>query len=262
MYYEVSATLASTGYQSGVATLYENSSLASTTITTSVPKNIGAGQTFNVTAVVSPIAGYTGSNVPTGYVDFNVCGSNSNGESSCQGTAEPVGAGGVATLTVGGGEYPGLFSYEAVYTGDTNFYSSNAKSKNTLIEKSDTTVALSEPGGFASTDGSPVAITASVTVPDGGGGSTLVGPPTGNVTFTITDPNGNAVTCQGGNVIALPTSPFQTPGSVTCFLPPGTLTLLAPPAATDYTVQVNYSGDSDFGQSAAKAVQVVVPLVD
>jgi len=261
VYYKVSATLASTGYQPGVASLYENASLASTSVTASVPKDVGAGQTFNVTAVVQPIAGYTGSNVPTGYVNILVCGGNSNGNDGCEGGASAVGPGGVAVLTVGGGEFPGTYTYTAVYTGDTNFYSSNTKAKSMFIDKSDTTTSLSEAGGFASTDGAPVAITATVAVPDGADGSSLVGPPTGNVTFTITDPNGNPVSCQGGNVIALPEAPFETEGSVTCYLPPGTLTDLTPPQ-TDYTVQASYGGDSDYGTSAAHAVQVVVPPAD
>lgn len=258
VYYKVSATLAATGYQSGVATLYENASLASTTVTTSVPKNLGAGQTFDVTTVVKAAGGYTGSNVPTGYVNVTVCGGNSNGFDGCQGGAAPVGPGGVATFTVGGGEYPGNYSFQATYTGDSNFYSSSAKVKSTFIDHSDTNIVLSEPGGFVSTDGSAVAITATVVVPDGGDGSTLVGPPSGNVTFTITDPNGNPVSCQGGNVQALPIDPFQTEGSVTCFLAPGTLTDLTPPE-TDYTVQASYEGDSDFTPSNGKAIQVVVP---
>ena len=105
-----------------------------------------------------------------------------------------------------------------------------------FIDRSATSLTLSEPGGFVSVDGSAVTITATVVVPDGADGSSLVGPPTGNVTFTITDPDGNPVTCQGGNVQALPDSSYQTQGSVTCFLPPGSLTDTTPPQ-TDYTVQ-------------------------
>ncbi len=257
VYYKVSATLTAAGYQSSVGSLYENAALASTDTTTSVPKNIGAGQTFAVTAVVTP-ADYTGSNTPTGFVNILVCGNNSDGNDGCQGGAAPVGPGGVAALTIGGGEYPGEYSYQAVYTGDSNFYSSTARSKFIFIGKSPTDVSLSEPGGFYSTDGSAVGITATVVATNGAAGSTLVGPPTGNVTFTITDPNGNAVTCQGGNVVPLPIAPEETEGSVTCLLPPGTLTDLTPPA-TDYTIQVNYSGDSDYTSSNGRAVQVVVP---
>ena len=46
-------------------------------------------KTFNVTAVVQPIAGYTGSNVPTGYVNILVCGGNSNGNDGCEGGLPP-----------------------------------------------------------------------------------------------------------------------------------------------------------------------------
>ena len=112
-----------------------------------------------------------------------------------------------------------------------------------------------------SIDGDAVAITATVAVPDGADGSTLVGPPTGNVTFTITDPNGNPVTCQGGNVQALPDRSYETQGSVTCFLPPGTLTDLTPPQ-TDYTVQANYRVTRTTCRATPSAVQVVVPPAD
>jgi hypothetical protein len=261
VYYKVSATLASPGYQPGVASLFENASLGSSTVKTSVPKDLGAGQTFDVTAIVTPIAGYTGSSLPTGYVNITICGANSNGSNGCQGGAEPVGPGGVATLVVGGGESPGSYQYQAIYTGDTNFYSSIARAKSVSIDKSDTVLSLSEPGGFVSINGDAVAITATVAVPDGGDGSSLVGPPTGNVTFTITDPNGNPVTCEEGNVQALPTSNYETQGSVTCLLPPGTLTDLTPPQ-TDYKVVVDYQGDSDYVASEAKADQIVVPPAD
>jgi len=258
IYYKVTATLSAAGYQSGVGSIFENSALVATNITTSVPKTIGTGETFDVTAVVTPATGYTGSNLPTGYVNILVCGNNSNGNDGCQGGAAPVGTGGVATLTIGGGEYLGDYTYRAVYTGDSNFYSSTAKTRLITIEKSPTTTALTEPGGFYSTDGAAVAITATVAATNGAAGSTLIGPPTGNVTFTITDPNGNAVTCTGGNVVPLPTSPGEVEGSVTCILPPGTLIDSTPPL-TKYTVAVNYSGDSDYVASNGRAVQFVVP---
>ena len=261
LYYKVSATLTATGYESSTATLYENSSLAATTVSIAVPKTLGAGQTFVVTATVTPASGYTGTNTPTGYVNLVVCGENSNGDDGCQGGATPVGPGGVASLTVGGGEYPGYYSSQAVYTGDTNFYSSTAKQRSFNVGKSNTELSLSEPGGFYSTDGAAVDITATLVATDGAAGSTLVGPPTGNIVFTITDPNGNPVTCAGGNVMTLPIDPDQTEGSVTCDLPPGTLTDLTPPV-TDYTVQVNYAGDSDYQMTSAKATQVVVSAAD
>ena len=140
--------------------------------------------------MVAPVGGYTGSNTPGGYVNITVCGSNSNGNDGCQGGAAPVGPGGVATLTVGGGEYIGTYSYQAVYTGDTNFYGSTAKAKYIYVGKATTSLSLTEPGGNYSVDGALVAITATLVADNGGAGSTLIGPPTGNITFTVTDPIG------------------------------------------------------------------------
>lgn len=258
IYFKVTASVVATGFANAAASLFENSQLTSSNLSTSVPKNIATGQTFDVTAVVTPVAGYTGTNTPTGYVNILVCGNNSNGNNGCQGGAVPVGAGGVATLTIGGGEYIGDYSYQAVYTGDTNFYTSTARSKYFFVGKDNTSLTLTEPGGFASYDGAAVAITATV---DTGNvaGSTLIGPPTGTVTFTITGPSGT-VDCAGGDTMPLAQNPGQVEGSVSCFLPPGTLTDPTPPE-TDYTIQASYSGDSDYGVSNARTVQVVVPPI-
>ena len=259
IYFKVTATVSATGFTNAAATLFENSRLTSTSLTTSVPKNISTGQTFDVTAVVTPVTGYTGTNLPGGFVNILVCGSNSNGNNGCQGGAVPVGAGGVAVLTIGGGEYIGSYSYQAVYTGDTNFYTSTARSKFFFVGKDPTQLTLTEPGGFASYDGDAVAITATLTTGNVAG-STLIGPPTGTVTFTITGPSGT-VHCAGGDTMSLAQDPGQVEGSVSCFLPPGTLTNSTPPA-TDYTVHASYSGDSNYVVSNDQVVQMVVaPIV-
>lgn len=256
VYYQITATLNSPTYQSSTGTMFENAALWGTTMTESAPKGIGAGQSFDITATVAPVSGYAGSFVPTGFVNILVCGGNSNSGTGCQGAAVPVGPDGSATLTVGGGEFPGEYTYQAAYAGDSNFYGSSVKNKYFGVGLSPTQLSLSEPGGFYSVDGSAVAITATVATANGAAGSTLIGPPTGTVTFAITGPSG-AVTCAGGNAIALAANPGQAEGSVTCFLPIGTLTNSAPPI-TSYTVAVNYSGDSNFGVSKASAVQTVV----
>jgi hypothetical protein len=259
IYFKVTATLSSTQYAPSTGTIYENSALASTTTSTSVPKNIGTGQTFSVTAVVAPTAGYSGQSIPTGFVNFLVCGNNSNGYNGCQGGASPVAADGTSSFMVGGGEYIGAYSYSAVYVGDTNFYSSTARAKYFSVSKSTTMITLSETGGFTSFDGQAVAITATVSVPNGAAGSTLIGPPSGTVTFTITGPNG-PITCADGNTVSLPIDPGQVEGSVACFLPPGTLTNSTPPA-TAYSIQASYSGDSSYVASNGRANQIVVPVV-
>ena len=257
IYYKVSATLTATGYLSSVGSLFEF-----------VPGrdhagDVGAEEHPDRPDVRRDRSGHAGERLhgvePAGRVRQHPgLRLQLERQQRLPGRGRPGGAGGVATLTIGGGEYIGTYSYQAVYTGDSNFYGSTAKSKYIYVGKATTSLSLTEPGGNYSTDGALVAITASVVADNGGAGSTLIGPPTGNVTFTVTDPNGNAVSCEGGNTIALPINPGQTEGSVTCVLPPGTLTDLTPPD-TLYTVQVNYAGDSDYVASNARMVQNVVP---
>lgn len=257
LYYKVTAVLSSSLYATASTSIFVNSALASTQTVTSIPRDLGAGESFAVTAVVTPTGGYAGSAVPGGFVNVLVCGNNSNGLNGCQGGAVPVSPTGIATYTVGGGEFPGSYSYAAIYVGDQNFYSSTARPKYVAISKSSTQTVLSEAGGFASFDGQAVAITATVIVPNGAAGSTLVGPPTGSVTFSITAPDGSTVSCADGNTLALPVDPGQAQATVTCFLPPGTLTDSTPPT-TSYFVHAAYSGDSDYVISNGQTQQVVV----
>lgn len=257
IYYAVTATLVSTGYAATSATVYMNSGLAGTDTTISSIHGIGAGESITVTATVTPV-GYSGGLTPTGYVNVLVCGNNSNGSDGCQGGASPVGVGGVATFTVGGGEYPGEYSVSAIYTGDDNFYSSTAHNRNFVVGLSDTTLNLSEYGGFSSESGNAVTLTATVDAPDGAAGSTLIGPMTGTITFTVTDPSNNTYTCASGNVVTLATAPDEVEGTATCFLPPGTLNTTST-VGTPYAVVATYSGDSDYRASRASATQLVVP---
>jgi len=203
--------------------------------------------------------GYAGSNTPTGFVNFLVCGSNSQGVNSCQGGVAPVAAV-AATFLVGGGEVPGSYTVVAVYTGDANFYTSTSRTRGIFVTRSPTQVLLNQYGGFVTISGQTAVITATVNAPDGAAGSVLIGPMSGNVTFTITDPGSNPVTCADGNVVPLATSPGQVEGTATCVLPPGTLTT-TPPANSTYTVQVSYAGDFNYLASAASVSEVVVPAV-
>ena len=257
LYYVVTARLADPNYSGASATLYLNASLWSTTTKLSLPKKVVAGQTFAVVATVTPEAGYAGAAPVGGYVNITVCGGNSNGSDGCQGGAAAV-VNGTASITIGGGEYPGYYNFYAVYSGDANFYGSTVKRGTFSVDRSGVSMGLTEPYGFVSIDGAPVGITATLTTDNGSVGSTLVGPPTGTVTFTITGPNG-PVSCDGGDVVQWGSAPGQSEGSVTCYIAGG-LALVAPPQ-TDYTVQVVYSGDSNYTGGGAKVTQVVVPAV-
>ncbi len=100
-----------------------------------------------------------------------------------------------------------------------------------------------------------------MTAADGSAGSTLVGPPTGSVTFTITDPNGNTYDCADGNTVVLDEGPYDE-GVADCQLPPGELIDLSlPNGDTDYTVTVAYPSDGDFQSSRTMYTQEVVPPV-
>ena len=259
VYYTITATLADPNYQTASATLYENSARSSTNTTVDAPKNVTAGETFAVTATVTAIG--SASTVPTGQVDITVCGENSNGGNGCQGGPVSVAADGTAQFVVGGGEYVGSYSYYATYLGDQNYYGSTAKRKALVITRSPTSIAITSSEN-PSLDGDGVVFTATLTAANGSGGSTLVGPPSGTLDFTITGPAGS-YTCDGPNGNSIPLDNGQADeGVATCFLPPGTLTDSAAPLPTGYTVHVGYTSDGEYGSSVNNITQTVVPLID
>ena len=258
VYYTVTATLVDPNYQGASATLYENTSLLSTDTTVTVGKGITAGETFPVTATVTPLS--SSSNPPTGGVDITVCGSNSNGDNDCQGAIEAVAPNGVAVLSVGGGEFPGNYSAYATYVGDQNYLGSTAKKHPFGVTQAPTTIAI-QSSENPSVDGDPVTLTATITAANGGADSTLVGPPTGNLVFTITSASGS-FTCAGGNSVPLDNGQADE-DLAQCYLPAGTLTDPAAPSGnTNYSVRVDYSSDGDFLSSHATMTQVVVPAID
>lgn len=260
VYYTITATLAGPEYSGSSAALYETSGQLSTDTQVSRPGGITAGETFDVTATVTPVDPPS-SLSPTGYAEITVCGPNDNGNNGCQGTPEPVDASGVATLVVGGGEYPGDYVVSARYEGDQNYLPSTAKSETMHIGLAPTSITVVSSEN-PSVDGDPVSLLAEVTADNGSSGSTLVGPPSGSVTFTITDPNGNTYSCQNGNTVPLDNGQYDE-GVAQCYLPPGTLTNLnGPDGSTDYTVHVTYPNDGDFGGSQVHYTQTVVPPVE
>ena len=257
VYYSVTATLSDPNYTGASATLYETSGELGTDTSVSHPSGVTAGETFNVTATVTAV-GPPSSLPPTGNVDISVCGENSNGDDGCQGALEPVDPNtGLAVLSVGGGEYPGQYDVYAEYEGDSNYQPSTAKKESMHIDLAPTAIAVVSSEN-PSNSGDAVSLTAEVTATDGSAGSTLVGPPTGEVTFTITDPNNGTYQCADGNTVELDNGPYDE-GVAQCYLPPGTLTNLnGPDGDTDYTVSVSYPSDGDFTSSHLNYTQVVV----
>ena len=257
VYYTVTATLVGDpNFLTASATLYENTTMTATNTTVVPDKHVVAGQTFNVTATVTPVA--SSAYVPGGQVEISVCGANSNGGNGCQGGPVDVQPNGTAVFTVGGGEFPGTYSVYAIYLGDQNFQGSTALRRSVIVARSPTTLTVTSSEN-ASLDGDQVTLTATVEGANGSSGSTLLGPPSGVLSFTITGPSGS-ITCQGGNVIPLNSGPTDE-GVAQCFLPAGTLTDPAAPASTSYAVTVTYGSDGNYGSSTGKLTQVVVPPV-
>jgi hypothetical protein len=254
VYYTVTATLVDPNYQSTSATLYENTTLLSTNTTVAPVKGVTAGVTFPVTATVTPVE--SSSLSPTGNVEITVCGANDNGGNGCEGAPEQL-TNGVATLDVAGGEFPGTYSVSAIYLGDSNFLGSSAKKGTFHVDESPTTITVTSSEN-PSESGDAVILTASITAP--GANSTLVGPPTGSLVYTITDPTGNTYTCEGGNTVSLDNG--NTDEDVAqCYLPAGTLTVQSAPGNTNYKVVVSYSSDGDYAGSHVTIYQEVVPVV-
>jgi len=255
VYYTVTATLVNDpNFLTASATIYENTTVTATNTIVAPDTNVVAGQTFNVTATVTPVVA-TGI-APGGQVEITVCGPNSNSGSGCQGGPVPVQSDGTAVFTVGGGEFPGTYTLYATYLGDQNFQGSTARKHQLIVFRSPTTTTVTSSEN-PSLVGDPVTLTATVVGANGSSGSTLLGPPSGALTFTITGPGG-AVTCLGGNVVPLNGGPTDQ-GVAQCFLPAGTLTNPSAPASDSYVVTVSYPSDGNYGMSSGHLTQVVVP---
>ena len=256
VYYTVTATLGDPNYQPVTATTYLNSDLVSTTTTLAVPTNVTAGETFKVVATVVG-RGTQSPTPPTGWVAITVC--QYNVVRACQGVPIQLQPDGTATLIVRGGEFPGKYEAYARYLGDQNYWASTAPnlSSNVFTVTTTPTVVVASSDNNPSIDSNSVNITAVLQAANNAATSTLVGPPTGTITFQITDANNVSYSCLDGNVFTIRTGHVQ--GAYTCFLPPGTLTDPNAPGSTLYTVQVSYSGDSNYDPSTMTYVQTVAP---
>jgi hypothetical protein len=252
VYYTVTATLGDPNYRPASATMYLNTTqLATTTSIAPVPGGYTAGWTFPIVVTVVP-SGSSGI-VPTGPVAISVCK-----PGKCVGITVNVQSDGTAHLYLKGGLTPGNYAAHARYLGDGNYYASTAATVYFTIIKAPTFITVSSSEN-ASLDGDAVTFTAVIQRQNPGSVSTLIGSPTGTVTFDVQGPSG-PLTCQGGNVISLYLNAVQ--GQVTCAFPAGVLTDPASPAGnTDYSVHVSYSGDTNYFPSTATFTQTVVPIV-
>jgi hypothetical protein len=240
--YTVSATLDDDNFVAVAAGSFtEAVNQAATNITFAVsPSSVHAGQTFSITATVTPVA--PGVGTPTGLVDFSICQPLTTGICVGGPIAMPASAGGVATFTLGGGELPGQTVITTTYFGDSNFTLSSTNRTITVGLVATTVGVFSSKN--PSVNGQQVSFTAGVL--STGGSSALIGPPTGVVSFTITGMLGDTLTCQGGsNDIGLNMTNL-TQAVAVCVIPAGMLSNTDSP----YTVSAIYTGDSNYHGSA------------
>ncbi len=256
VYYTVTATLEDPNFVRVTSTLYLSASLISTNTTLSVPTDATAGETVFVYAHVVGV-NTTSPTPPSGLVSISVC--IAGGPGNCTGTDVPLHSNGYAILAVRGGEFPGQYEAYARYLGDQNYWGSTAPNISAdvfNVTQTPTALAVSSDNN-ASISGTAVNLTATLTATNNAASSTLVGPPTGTITWTITDPNNRSYNCQGGNTFTI--APRHVQGAFTCFIPPEVLFYQNNPPGTPYTVTVNYSGDSNYLPSTVTYIQTVAP---
>lgn len=257
IYTVATATLEDPNFVHVKSTLSLNANLLSTSTTLKVPSDVTAGESFDVRAYVK-VVGTTSPTRPTGEVAISVCVA-PNGSRPCKGTVVPLQANGSAVLQVQGGEFAGQYEAYARYLGDQNYWGStaaNIPADTFTVAQTPTALAISSDGN-PSVSGSPVNLTTTLTASNGAAESSLVGPPTGTLTYTITDPNDVSYMCQGGNTFTIRDGHVE--GAFTCYLPPGVLLYEGTPPSTAYTVTVSYSGDANYLPSTAMFDQDVVP---
>jgi hypothetical protein len=226
----------------GIA-LLANPASATTSTTTTVTRSAavsGSPVTFTATVV-------HGAGVPTGSVTFTVTGASLVTYSCDAGNVANLspnmsGPGSVATCKFAGGlaASDSPYTVNAVYSGDSNFTTSNG-TLTTPIKKGSTSTTVTS-ASFPSVTGQPVSFTATVAPV-----SPATGTPTGSVTFSINGTGGGSVACDTtGDTVPL------TGNTATCSVAAGFQAQFNP-----YTVSASYSGDSDFMTSSGSFSQTV-----
>ncbi len=188
------------------------------------PSSVLVGQTITLSATVR--AELPGAGTPTGSVVFSDAGG-----TRCTATLNGASPD-VASCTT---SYPGPTSatITASYGGDANFSGSSATGMLTVAKASSTTTITSSAN--PAVNGQPLQFTATVAPV-----APAAGVPTGSVTFTLSDTAPPAVTCQGGNTVAL------SGGTAVCTIPAGAVVAQSP-----ITVTAAYGGSTAYGASTS-----------
>ena len=196
-------------------------SIAKATAGTTVNDNaagVATGGSFSFTATVTG-AGVT----PTGTVTWTVTDPNGVGVACAPSTLDGSGEG-TCTVT---GAIAGTYSATADYGGDANYAASSGQDTTASIAKATAGTTVNDNAAGVATGGS-FSFTATVSGP----GVT----PTGSVTWTVTNPTGQAVSC----------APSTLDGSGE-----GTCTVTGAIAGT-YSATADYGGDANYAASSGQ----------
>ena len=187
-----------------------------------------AGGSFTFTATVTGSAG-----TPTGDLTWSVTDPNSN-LVSCSTSTTTLDGNGQATCTITNA-IAGSYSATGDYLGDTNYATSSGSDTSATVGKATPTTTVSDNAAGVVAGGS-FTFTATVT------GS--AGTPTGDLTWSVTAPNSNPVSCSTS------TTTLDGSGQATC-----TITSVV---AGTYSATANYLGDlNDAASSGSDSTATV-----
>jgi hypothetical protein len=173
----------------------------------------GGDLTFSATVSGSGVT-------PTGTVAWTVTDPNGDAASCTPSSPTALSNTGVATCTVDS-VIAGTYSATANYNGDQNYDNSSGQDTTASVAKATSTTTVIDNSSGVATGGS-FSFTATVS----GAGVT----PTGEITWTVANPNGVAETCPVSHLIG---------GQGTC--------VIVNVIAGTYSAQANYEGDPNYG---------------
>jgi hypothetical protein len=193
---------------------------SSTTTVTDNAAGVVAGGSFTFTATVTGSAG-----TPSGDVTWAITDPNSS-PVICSASTTTLDGSGQATCTINA-PISGTYSATVDYLGDATYDTSPGSDPSANVGSANSSTAVSDNAAGVETGGS---FTFTATV------SGSVGTPTGSVTWAVTAPNANPVSCSSG------TTTLNGNGQATC--------TVQNVITGSYSATLDYLGDSKYGTSS------------
>lgn len=226
-----------------------NAALTATTITSTSVRSVYNSTTAQTVTLTATVTSSNGGPVNEGNVTFTLA--NANGNLTATGTVTNGTA--TATLTLPAGFLAGSYNFSASYVdttnanGAVNYSASTSSNVGTLTVQTASTQTVITSSPVSSTYNSitpqTVTLTASVTSVDGGTVNE------GNVTFTLTNPNGPSITASGAVANGTATATLTLPAGLAA----GSYSFTAA-----YADLINANGVPNFASSTAPVPGTVI----